>query len=56
MAAGGGLLAWAERSGCRQGRGRGSGGPRFVFYGRVSTEDWQDPVARQRSGNARPVY
>src|SRR5208337_4042063 len=27
------------------------GGLRFVFYGRVSTEDWQDPVtsrARQR--------
>ena len=27
------------------------GRPRFVFYGRVSTEDWQDPVtsrARQR--------
>ena len=51
MAADGGLLTWAERSGCRQGRGRGSGGLRFVFYGRVSTEDWQDPVssrARQR--------
>ena len=29
----------------------GRGGLRFVFYGRVSTEDWQDPVtsrARQR--------
>ena len=46
-----GLVAWAERSG----RGRPGGleqfGLRFVFYGRVSTEDWQDPVtsrARQR--------
>jgi site-specific DNA recombinase len=51
MAADGGLLAWAERSGRRQGRGRGSGGLRFAFYGRVSTEDWQDPEssrARQR--------
>jgi len=33
------------------GRGTARGGLRFVFYGRVSTEDWQDPVtsrARQR--------
>ena len=33
------------------GRGSGAGGLRFAFYGRVSTEDWQDPVtsrARQR--------
>jgi len=33
------------------GRGAAQGGLRFVFYGRVSTEDWQDPVtsrARQR--------
>jgi hypothetical protein len=32
-------------------RGLEQGGLRFVFYGRVSTEDWQDPVtsrARQR--------
>src|SRR5690242_12403093 len=55
-AAGGGLAAWAERSALRRsGRppaGRPvRGGLRFVFYGRVSTEDWQDPVtsrARQR--------
>jgi len=29
-----------------------AGGLRFAFYGRVSTEDWQDPVtslARQRA-------
>jgi site-specific DNA recombinase len=25
-------------------RGTGAGGLRFSFYGRVSTEDWQDPV------------
>jgi site-specific DNA recombinase len=52
-AAGGGdgLVAWAARSGRPQSRGPGRGGLRFVFYGRVSTEDWQDPVmsrARQR--------
>jgi site-specific DNA recombinase len=47
----GALAAWAEASG----RGRASGPVRgelwFAFYGRVSTEDWQDPVtsrARQR--------
>ena len=38
-----GLVAWAQRSG-RQRTGRPArGGLRFVFYGRVSTEDWQDP-------------
>jgi len=39
-----GLLAWAERTGRRQVLAPGSGGLRFAFYGRVSTEDWQDPV------------
>jgi hypothetical protein len=42
---------WAEHTGrCRAGL-PGRGGLRFAFYGRVSTEDWQDPVtsrARQR--------
>jgi site-specific DNA recombinase len=50
-AAAGGLVAWAEESGRRQAGGPARGGLRFVFYGRVSTEDWQDPVtsrARQR--------
>ncbi len=48
---GAGLVAWAARSGRPESRGRVRGGLRFVFYGRVSTEDWQDPVtsrARQR--------
>ena len=40
---GGGLVAWAERSG-RIVRRRAGGVLRFAFYGRVSTEDWQDPV------------
>jgi site-specific DNA recombinase len=46
-----GLAAWAARSGRPQTGGPGRGELRFVFYGRVSTEDWQDPVtsrARQR--------
>ena len=47
-----GLLAWAERGGRRPASKPGRGGLRFAFYGRVSTEDWQDPVtsrARQLS-------
>jgi hypothetical protein len=46
-----GLLAWAERSGRPSVAGSRHGGLRFVFYGRVSTEDHQDPVtsrARRR--------
>ena len=46
-----GLAAWAEASGHRRGKRNAGGGSRFAFYGRVSTEDWQDPVtsrARQR--------
>src|SRR6266700_5895816 len=51
MTADGGLAAWAERSRRRRTGGPAPGGLRFAFYGRVSTEDWQDPVtsrARQR--------
>ena len=56
MAADGGLVAWAERS-ARRRAGQAPvdlalGWLRFLFYGRVSTEDWQDPVtsrARQRA-------
>ena len=48
---GGGTLAgWAEASGRRRGSGPAVGVLRFAFYGRVSTEDWQDPessLARQ---------
>jgi site-specific DNA recombinase len=47
----GGLVAWAEASGQRRTSEHAGGGLRFAFYGRVSTEDWQDPVtsrARQR--------
>ena len=49
--AGGDVLAsWAESLSGRAGK-RARGVLRFAFYGRVSTEDWQDPVtsrARQR--------
>jgi hypothetical protein len=46
MAAGkdGGLVAWAGQSGRRRCGGRSRGLLRFAFYGRVSTEDWHDPV------------
>ena len=52
------LEAWAERTGRGRAAGNGRGGLRFVFYGRVSTEDWQDPVtsrARQRDQAAALV-
>jgi site-specific DNA recombinase len=52
------LMLWAEATGRRQAAGRGHGGLRFAFYGRVSTEDWQDPVtsrARQRDQAAALV-
>jgi site-specific DNA recombinase len=45
------LVAWAERTRRRRVVMPCRGGLRFAFYGRVSTEDYQDPVtsrARQR--------
>ncbi len=51
MIADGGLAASAKASGRRQASGHARGELRFALYGRVSTEDWQDPVtsrARQR--------
>ncbi len=44
------LAAWVQSADRRAGE-RAQGRVRFAFYGRVSTEDWQDPVtscARQR--------
>jgi site-specific DNA recombinase len=44
-------VLWAERAGRRRAGGPAGGGLRFAFYGRVSTEDWQDPESsrvRQR--------
>jgi DNA invertase Pin-like site-specific DNA recombinase len=51
MGADGGLEEWAGRLGRRRPGGLSRGWLRFAFYGRVSTEDWQDPgssLARQR--------
>ena len=50
-AGGDALAAWAEGLAGRKAGTRGRGCLRFAFYGRVSTEDWQDPVtsrARQQ--------
>ena len=52
------LTLWAEAAGRRRAAGHGLGRLRFAFYGRVSTEDWQDPVtsrARQRDQAAALV-
>jgi hypothetical protein len=38
------LAAWAESPVSRRAGIPGRGHLWFVFYGRVSTEDWQDPV------------
>jgi site-specific DNA recombinase len=38
------LVLWAECTGRRRAGAPGRGVLRFAFYGRVSTEDWQDPV------------
>ena len=38
------LASWAERSGRRRAAEPARGELRFAFYGRVSTEDYQDPV------------
>jgi site-specific DNA recombinase len=52
------LTAWAERSGRRHPSNPSQGDLRFAFYGRISTEDWQDPVTswvRQRDRAAALV-
>ena len=58
MAGDGGLLGWAERStrrrACMVAEGPVPGRLRFVFYGRVSTEDWQDPVTSRVRQRSRP--
>jgi len=49
MTAQGALAGWVERSALRRAgslttAGSVPGRLRFVFYGRVPAEDWQDPV------------
>ena len=51
LKSGGGLEEWAGRSGRRRVAGLSRECLRFAFYGRVSTDDWQDPASsliRQR--------
>jgi site-specific DNA recombinase len=48
------LGSWAERLSGRGGS-RGGGVLRFAFYGRVSTEDWQDPVTSRARQLAQAV-
>ena len=43
-ARGGDVLAESAQNLTSQIAGRSRGRQRFAFYGRVSTEDWQDPV------------
>jgi site-specific DNA recombinase len=47
------LTLWAERSGRRRGAEPARGVLRFAFYGRVSTEDYQDPVTSRARQLAR---
>jgi site-specific DNA recombinase len=47
VADGDALAAWVERTGQRRAAEPGGTGLRFVFYGWVSTEDYQDPVTSQ---------
>jgi site-specific DNA recombinase len=57
-AGGDALILWAERSGRRGASAPERGGLRFAFYGRVSSEDYQDPMtsrARQRDRAAALV-
>ena len=44
VAGAGDLVAWAEESVHHRAGGPARRGLRFASYGRVSTEDWQDPV------------
>ena len=49
------LSAWAEGLAARGGGGRARGRLRFAFYGRVSTEDWQDPESSRARQLAQAV-
>jgi hypothetical protein len=54
-AGGDALAAWAEGLAGRRGGVRGRGCLRFAFYGRVSTEDWQDPESSRARQLAQAV-
>ena len=46
------LALWAERSGRRRAVEPTRGGLRFAFYGRVSTEEYQDPVSSRAAAGS----
>jgi hypothetical protein len=48
------LVLWAERTARGDRHVAGNGGLRFLFYGRVSTEDWQDRSHQGRGSGSRP--
>ena len=48
------LAAWAERTRRRRAEEPSRGTLRFAFYGRVSTEDHQDPVTSRARQQIRP--
>src|ERR1700761_7128378 len=54
-AGGDALAAWAEGLPPARGGVRGRGCLRFAFYGRVSPEDWQDPVTSRARQLAQAV-
>jgi DNA invertase Pin-like site-specific DNA recombinase len=47
------LVLWAEQSGRRRAQRLARGTLRFAFYGRVSTEDWRDPVTSRAGQHAQ---
>jgi hypothetical protein len=49
------LAAWAEGLAGRRDGVHGRGCLRFAFYGRVSTEDWQDPESSRARQLAQAV-
>ena len=53
MGADGGLEEWAAGSGRRRPGGWPRGYLLFAFYGRVSTEDWQDPASSWPGSGSR---
>jgi hypothetical protein len=48
------LAVWAEGLASRREGMRGRECLRFAFSGRVSTEDWQDPVTSRPGSCSRP--
>src|SRR6266567_4318302 len=47
------LAGWAQQSGQAPAEPGRPGALRFAFYGRVSTEDWQDPVTSRARQHAQ---